>query len=150
MLTQLFRCDVIKSMQSSNASKTTKIADENKTSVPETSTAAEKISKPRTSRSSKQKKQPSETGSAKHRKNGSLETLETTQFDSVESRVIDAVGVMTPAGKSSEIGSKSSEISPSHEEIAKLAHSYWVGRGYQHGSPEEDWQRAEWELKAKR
>jgi len=30
-----------------------------------------------------------------------------------------------------------------HEEIARLAYSYWEGRGYQGGSPEEDWYRAE-------
>jgi hypothetical protein len=34
-----------------------------------------------------------------------------------------------------------------HEEIAKLAHSYWVARGHAHGSPHEDWVRAERELK---
>jgi len=31
----------------------------------------------------------------------------------------------------------------SDEEIATLAFSYWEGRGYQGGSPEEDWFRAE-------
>lgn len=31
----------------------------------------------------------------------------------------------------------------SHEEIAKLAYCYWADRGYQGGSPEEDWARAE-------
>ena len=34
----------------------------------------------------------------------------------------------------------------SHEEIARLAYSYWVARGYQGGSQEEDWLRAEREL----
>ncbi len=37
---------------------------------------------------------------------------------------------------------------PSHEEIAERAHSYWVARGCQGGSPEEDWRRAEQELRA--
>jgi hypothetical protein len=32
------------------------------------------------------------------------------------------------------------------EEIAKLAYSYWEARGYQGGSQEEDWLRAEQEL----
>ena len=36
----------------------------------------------------------------------------------------------------------------SHEEIAKLAYCYWADRGYQGGSPEEDWQRAEQALLA--
>jgi hypothetical protein len=35
---------------------------------------------------------------------------------------------------------------PSHDEIARLAYSYWQARGYQHGSAEADWLRAEAEL----
>ena len=43
------------------------------------------------------------------------------------------------------------ETTPSHsvvtfDEIAKLAYSYWEARGYQGGSEEEDWLRAEREL----
>jgi hypothetical protein len=36
---------------------------------------------------------------------------------------------------------------PSHEEVRALAHSYWLARGCQGGSPEEDWRRAEEELR---
>jgi hypothetical protein len=32
------------------------------------------------------------------------------------------------------------------DEISKLAYSYWEARGFQGGSPEEDWLRAEQEL----
>jgi hypothetical protein len=32
---------------------------------------------------------------------------------------------------------------PTHEEIARLAYSYWEARGYRGGSPPEDWSRAE-------
>lgn len=32
------------------------------------------------------------------------------------------------------------------DEIAKLAYSYWEARGYEGGSPEADWLRAEQEL----
>ena len=32
--------------------------------------------------------------------------------------------------------------------IARLAYSYWEARGYTNGSPEEDWLRAEQELRA--
>jgi len=32
------------------------------------------------------------------------------------------------------------------EKIAQLAYSYWEARGYQHGSAEEDWYRAETEV----
>jgi hypothetical protein len=35
----------------------------------------------------------------------------------------------------------------SYEEVAKLAYSYWEARGYQGGSPEEDWLRAEVEMR---
>jgi hypothetical protein len=38
-------------------------------------------------------------------------------------------------------------ISP--QDIARLAHSYWEARGGIGGSPEEDWLRAEQELKAR-
>jgi hypothetical protein len=35
------------------------------------------------------------------------------------------------------------------EEIARLAHSYWESRGCQGGSPEEDWLRAERQLRVR-
>jgi len=35
------------------------------------------------------------------------------------------------------------------DEVSKLAYSYWEARGYQGGSPEEDWLRAEQELNAR-
>jgi hypothetical protein len=36
---------------------------------------------------------------------------------------------------------------PTYEDIAKLAYSYWEARGYQGGSADEDWARAEQELR---
>jgi len=39
---------------------------------------------------------------------------------------------------------------PEAEEIALLAHRYWLARGCPAGSPEEDWFRAEEELKTRR
>ena len=38
---------------------------------------------------------------------------------------------------------------PSHEEIALLAERYWAERGWPQGSPEQDWLRAEQELRGK-
>jgi hypothetical protein len=35
-----------------------------------------------------------------------------------------------------------------HEDIAKLAYSYWLERGGAHGFAEQDWLRAERELKS--
>jgi hypothetical protein len=40
-----------------------------------------------------------------------------------------------------------SSITPTFEEIAQLAYCYWEARGYQGGSPEHDWLRAESELR---
>jgi hypothetical protein len=38
---------------------------------------------------------------------------------------------------------------PSREEIAAKAYSFWVERGMRGGSPEEDWLRAERELRSR-
>jgi hypothetical protein len=141
-------------MQFSKGSKKTKNADE--TGVPDMNTA-ESSGNVRGSKSSRLKKETIEMGPAKHRKTETvlesspvLKTAAATAGGESTSRVIDSVGVMTPASQSTGVAAKSSEISPSREEIARLAHSYWVARGYAQGSPEQDWLRAERELKAKR
>jgi Protein of unknown function (DUF2934) len=38
--------------------------------------------------------------------------------------------------------------SVAYEDVARLAFSYWEQRGYQHGSPDTDWLRAEQELQS--
>ena len=40
-------------------------------------------------------------------------------------------------------------VEPTSEAIAALAYSYWEARGCQGGSPEEDWLRAEQELRTR-
>lgn len=44
-------------------------------------------------------------------------------------------------------GNVTQMVSP--EEIARLAHKYWAERGHQDGYHEEDWYRAEQELRGK-
>ena len=40
-----------------------------------------------------------------------------------------------------------SDFTPRHENIARLAYVYWHNRGCPKGSPDEDWLRAEAELR---
>jgi hypothetical protein len=40
-------------------------------------------------------------------------------------------------------------VAPSPDEIKQLAEKYWASRGYQDGQAEQDWLRAEQELRGK-
>lgn len=51
-----------------------------------------------------------------------------------------------PAAKKAQVTIESKPTMPSREEIERLARSYWAARGYQDGSAEQDWLRAEQEL----
>jgi len=52
----------------------------------------------------------------------------------------------------SSLATSSAELTPAYnptlDEIAQLAYSYWEARGYQGGSSEEDWLRAEQTLRS--
>lgn len=129
-------------MQSSNTSKKTrkKTAEEPVTAVPETGKVSAEIkSRSRASKSSAPKEEPKVTGRAKHRNPVASESAIPSR--AVDSPVIDPVGVMTPSPESQEI---------THAHIETLAYSYWIARDYAHGSADEDWRRAERELKEKR
>ncbi len=52
-----------------------------------------------------------------------------------------------PAKKT--VAEKVTAITPSHDEIARLAQQYWAERGWQDGQAEQDWLRAEQELRQK-
>ena len=105
--------------------------------------------KPRTSRSSKPNSEPIETASAKrHRKATPVNTSEKTAASEQPvppvSAAIDPVGadVVVPVMTTETIETITVRT-VTHTEIAHLAHSFWVERGSHHGSPEEDWLRAE-------
>ena len=53
------------------------------------------------------------------------------------------------AKKAPEAKNKIHLLPASHEQIAQLAHKYWAERGHQNGHAEEDWFRAEQELRGK-
>ena len=41
------------------------------------------------------------------------------------------------------------EVNASPEQVALLAHRFWIERGQKHGKHEDDWYRAEQELRGK-
>ena len=56
-----------------------------------------------------------------------------------------------PAAKKTEImetAQPTQTMEPTQEQIARLAEKYWAERGWPIGSPEQDWLRAERDLKA--
>src|SRR5436305_123635 len=162
-------------MQSSKSSKKTrKIAEETPAPVLEPKAATEATSKPRSTKSSAPKKEGVESRPAKsHRKLSPPKIIESVAAiaaepvavkekamtvavgsDAVHSATIDPVGIVTSSVSASEL-TENEPFTPTassigHDEIARLAHSYWIARGYKHGSAEEDWLRAERELLAKR
>jgi len=73
---------------------------------------------------------------------------------SLHSDAVASVGNMTEPQAVGAAGVPASEKTGrsgiTREEIEDLAHSYWVARGRPHGSHEEDWIRAEQELKLRR
>ena len=139
--------------------KTQKNAEEN--AAPESAMTPE-VSKPRASRSSKSKSsESSETGSVKHRKSAtkavSAPAAAVSEVKSMAAAAgaeqtvpVVSVPVVTaePAVATSNPEIAATQHAVSQEQIAQLAYSYWVERGYTPGSPEEDWLRAEQELKA--
>jgi hypothetical protein len=136
-------------MQSNKPSskKTRHIAETGNTAVPEMkSTAAEATPKPRDQRSSTVKKNETiETTSAKrHRKTVSPVAAESAPTPKTMAAAAGA-GFSSPAPAMPFQGVKPPV---SREKIEELAHSYWAERGYVNGNPEEDWFRAENELRA--
>jgi hypothetical protein len=54
-----------------------------------------------------------------------------------------------PEKAASAAAGANSNFTISRDEVAVLAYSYWESRGFQGGSPEEDWLRAERELQSR-
>lgn len=69
---------------------------------------------------------------------------------SVEPAENIVANVSEPAPAPAEMPAVAVASEPSRDEIAQLAYSFWEARGFQGGSPEEDWQRAEQQLRVRR
>lgn len=155
-------------MQWNKASKKTRNnADETQASAPETNAAAEMTPKPRTTRSSKTKKtETAENASVKHHHKGTSSVVDAgtekggartfaaaAGLSTVSANIVDPVGVTAPPAQLEPIIASVAETPARQvrqEEIAKLAYTYWIARGYADGGAEEDWLRAEQELAARR
>jgi hypothetical protein len=44
---------------------------------------------------------------------------------------------------------KAAQDHVAHDQVAQLAHRFWAERGHRHGNHEDDWYRAEQELRGK-
>ena len=163
-----------------SSKKTPTNADASKTAGSETNNSkAEVNAKPRTTKSSTVKNSTTiETSSAKHHRKSATpvtprvpvpdvspseaapEAKATAAAVGAQAGTIDSASkhvasdYVVPAAKPRETASVAAPVtSPTEitqEEIAKLAHSYWVARGYPQGDAIDDWTRAERELKSKR
>jgi hypothetical protein len=150
-----------------NKKKTRNIADDTQASASETNAGAETTSKPRSTRSSKTKKtETAETGTVKHHhkgtsivadagtdQNGARTFAAAASAAPVSGSIVDAVDVVAPAIEPEPDIANGPEMSArphvAQEEIAKLAYTYWIARGYRDGHAEQDWLRAERELTVK-
>lgn len=56
--------------------------------------------------------------------------------------------VTAPVKRRKPAAKKTAPAAPSQEQIARLAEKYWAERGWPEGSPEQDWLRAEQELRS--
>lgn len=162
-------------MQSNKASKKTRKNTE-ATAVPELN-AAEAVTKPRASRSSKSKVQESnETAPSSHHHkivasepesvvepvNAQAEVRESDNKvmaaaagagSSPAANILDPVGAVIAENTNRAAENARREPEPvrevRQEDVAKLAYSYFLARGCEHGHAEEDWFRAERELKSR-
>ena len=146
-------------MQSNKASKKTrKIAEEPLAAKPETGvagTASARSSKARTSNVDKAENSDLVSGTHRHKTDAATQ-VEPVSTEGIRTKSMTAAASARSAnpqlatGWSESLAEKKTARPATHEEIAKLAFSYWIARGAAHGSADQDWLRAERELVGQR
>jgi Protein of unknown function (DUF2934) len=83
------------------------------------------------------------------------ETPKKTRTTTSKTKTATAAKPRKPAAKKANgaaaepVAARVNLLQISDQEVARLAHSYWQQRGFKHGHHEEDWFRAEQELRSK-
>jgi hypothetical protein len=88
----------------------------------------------------KKTKTPAKSKSAAKAQTGETVGAGTAAPAMAEKKAVKSVA----ASKTADVAAK---ITPTHGEIARLAERYWAERGWQDGYAEQDWLRAERELR---
>ena len=77
------------------------------------------------------------------------ETIEKTKKAKAPAKARATEGTAKKTTKKQTISEQVIATTPNREEIARLAQQYWAERGHQHGHDQQDWLRAERELRQK-
>jgi hypothetical protein len=134
-------------MQSKKTAKKSPKTTEEAVIVPETNPVAElKAARPSRSAKNAEKKPETATPSKTHRKASPVSAPAVSPEPANPVKVMAAAAGAEIAAVDSPIIDPVGTLTVPTEEVARLAYSYWVARGYSHGSHEDDWIRAEQEL----
>lgn len=144
-------------MQQSNTSNKKRKATEGASAAVGVNAAAEKPAQKRVARTSKSKSDsPEKSTTARETKQDAVVAQElapvVTVSEPVVSEALSGVNpeIAVPVASAETVEFfRVESVNPdvSTDDIARLAHSFWEARGYQHGHAEEDWFRAERQLK---
>jgi hypothetical protein len=139
-------------MQSENTSKTTRKTAKPKTLEAVETAQAEVVKKTRATKSSPTKSSASSKSAAspKHHHSAATDKVKAVKPIALAEIAAEAVSAVAESNAIAEEARPiTEEREIGHEDIARLAHSFWAARNYADGSADEDWLRAEKELALK-
>jgi hypothetical protein len=148
----MFDLAKIMAMQSENTSKTTRKTAKPKTLEAVETPQAEAVKKTRATKSSPTKSSASSKSAAspKHHHSATPDKVKAVKPIALAEIAAEPASVVAETHAIAEEATLSiQEREVGHEDIARLAHSFWAARHYAAGSPDEDWLRAEKELASK-